>query len=246
MSVVPGENVDEAIASMKQVLSVSPGRHDFTLTLAELYERKSDYKTARQLLEQITKSNAEESTRRDAEQMLKQIQNIEEQVARYEAVKQSTPTLANASASSSGSSNPPAGASPSIITYGSDGSARNSPPAATDPSVYLREVLRPRAEGETQLQGMLLRVECDAKGAVVFVVQTEKSLLRLRSDSLEEVEFTTYDPGVKGDIGCGERKPENPVIVCFVANSDKQVKADGVLKSIEFVPVDFKLKPAAD
>ena len=251
VSLVTGQNLDEAIASMKQVLSVSPGRHDFTLRLAELYARKADYKTARQLLEQITKSNAEENIRRDAEEMLKEIQDIDEQAARYEAVKQSnptvtnasTPTLTNASTSSSGSSNPSPGSSPSIITYGSEGGARASQPATTDPSVYLREVLRPPAEGETQLQGTLLRLECDAKGAVVFVVQTEKGLLRLRTNTLEDVEITTYDPGVKGDIGCGERKPQNPVIVCFVANSDTRVKADGVLKSIEFVPADFKLKP---
>jgi hypothetical protein len=32
-------------------------------------------------------------------------------------------------------------------------------------------------------------------------------------------------------------------VVAFVANADKKLKFDGVLKSIEFVPADFKLKP---
>jgi hypothetical protein len=31
-------------------------------------------------------------------------------------------------------------------------------------------------------------------------------------------------------------------VVCYVPNTDKRVKADGVLKSVEFVPADFKLK----
>ena len=35
----------------------------------------------------------------------------------------------------------------------------------------------------------------------------------------------------------------NVVVVCYVPNTDKKIKADGILKSIEFVPDDFKLKP---
>jgi hypothetical protein len=57
------------------------------------------------------------------------------------------------------------------------------------------------------------------------------------------MELTTYDTSVKGEITCGERKPANSVIVDYVVNTDKKLKFDGVLKSIEFVPADFKLKP---
>jgi hypothetical protein len=108
-----------------------------------------------------------------------------------------------------------------------------------DPSSYLREVLRHPAEGETQLLGKLLRLECDPKG-IVFVVQDGATLLRLRAASFDDMELTTYDTSVKGEITCGERKPVNTVVVDYVA--DKKLKVDGVLKSIEFVPADFKLK----
>jgi hypothetical protein len=77
----------------------------------------------------------------------------------------------------------------------------------------------------------------------VFVVQTETGLLRLRTASFEDIEITTYDTNVKGEIACGERKPANVVVVCYLPNADKRIKADGTLKSIEFVPPDFKLKP---
>jgi hypothetical protein len=103
-------------------------------------------------------------------------------------------------------------------------------------------VLRKPEAGETQLQATLIRLECDAKG-IVFVIQTDKGLLRLRTASFEDVEITTYDPGVNGQITCGERKPANVVVVGYLPNTDKKIKADGILKSIEFVPADFKLKP---
>jgi tetratricopeptide (TPR) repeat protein len=50
VSVVTGQGVDEAIASMKRVLNMSRGRRDFAIMLAQLYMRKEDFKTARGLL----------------------------------------------------------------------------------------------------------------------------------------------------------------------------------------------------
>ena len=103
-------------------------------------------------------------------------------------------------------------------------------------------MLRQPAPGETQSQGTLVRIECDAKG-MVFVVQDGATLLRLRAAGFDDIEITTYDPSVKGEITCGERKPANTVVIDYVANADKKTKIDGVLQSIEFVPADFKLKP---
>jgi tetratricopeptide (TPR) repeat protein len=242
VSLVTGENLDAAIASLKQALSVSPGRNDFSLTLAQLYLRKGEYKQAREMLEQLVKSG-DDKIRQHSEFILKQVQTIEENAARYEEYKKASAASGNA---------------PAMVTYGGSGSvagtggsgsaastpapSQTQPTATTDPSSYLREVLRTPAAGETQLQATLLRLECDAKG-IVFVVQTANGLLRLRTSSFDDVEITTYDTSVKGEITCGERKPANAVIVDYVPNTDKRLKADGVLKSIEFVPSDFKLKP---
>ena len=242
VSLVTGENIEPAIASMKQALSVAPGRHDFLFTLAQLYARSGDFKQARQILEQISKSNADDHIRQASEMMLKQVQTMEENNARYEEAKkfaeensQRVPGLVTVSSDPSGAPVPRPGST-------SNTTPAAAPTPAPDPSSYLREVLRAPGEGETQLQATLLRIECDAKG-IVFVVQTATGLLRLRTPSFDDVEITTYDTSVKGDITCGERKPANSVIVDYVPNTDKRLKADGVIKSIEFVPADFKLKP---
>jgi len=237
VSLVSGENLPEAIDLLKKALIASPGRHEFSFTLAQLYARTGDYKTARQMFEQLVKSNAQEYLRKSSEMLLNQITGIQE--------RENTPVDQLKRASNGG---PPA-----LVNVGPESSANDSgggsstrpvpttPSAPTDPSSYLREVLRPPAAGETQLQGTLLRLECDAKG-IVFVVQTETGLLRFRTASFEDVEITTYDTNVKGEITCGERKPANQVVVVYAPNTDKRIKADGILKSIEFVPPEFKLK----
>lgn len=240
VSLVSGENMPEAIESLKKALAVSPGRHDFSFTLAQLYARSGDYKTAARMLEQLTKSNADEDLRRHSDMLLQQVKGIQDREGTYvdqlkqsRASKSGPPSLVNTGAESTAKG--PGSGSRSTVTP-------QTPPEPIDPSSYLREVLRAPASGETQLQGTLLRLECDAKG-IVFVVQTDGGLLRLRSASFDDVEITTYDTSVKGEITCGERKPANLVIVCYLPNADKRVKADGTLKSIEFVPPDFKLKP---
>jgi tetratricopeptide (TPR) repeat protein len=250
VSLATGDNMQDAIASLKQVLSVSPGRHDFAFTLAQLYARTGDNKTARQMLEQIAKSNADDSVQQAAEMMLKQVQAMEESSARFEEAKKfaaensdRAPSVVTVSSDSSGAPVPPTTAPPSAEPRASaPPRASAAPTPAADQSSYLREVLRAPGEGETQLQATLLRIDCDAKG-IFFVVQTGAGVLRLRSASFDDVEITTYDTSVKGEITCGERKPTNSVIIDYVPNTDKRIKADGIIKSIEFVPSDFKLKP---
>jgi tetratricopeptide (TPR) repeat protein len=239
VSLVTGDNLDAAIASMKQALSVSPGRDDFSLRLAQLYMRTGDYKQARQVLEPLSKSNADEWIRSASEMMM---QNLEENAARYEEMKKASGANRIAPAIVTVAPEPDAGGSPDSTSKPVP-AASAAPTPAADTSAYLREVLRAPGEGETQLQTTLLRIECDAKG-IVFVVQTAAGLLRLRTPAFDDVEITTYDTSVKGEITCGERKPANSVVVDYVPNTDKRIKADGVIKSIEFVPADFKLKPA--
>ena len=224
VSLITGQGIDESIASMKRLLINSPGKHDHIYMLGQLYLRKEDYKMARELLEVVAKSNAEEQVRGHAEQLLKQISQYEDAKSRFEEAKRA--------AAKAGEREP-------VMVYGPE--LKKAQDVPTDPSSYLREVLRTPGAGETQLQATLVKIECEAKG-MVFVVQTANGLLRLRTESFDDIELTTYDPKVAGEITCGVRKPENTVIVCYLPNTDKRVKADGVLKSIEFVPAEFKLK----
>jgi tetratricopeptide (TPR) repeat protein len=218
VNLVTSQDIDETITALKRVLSTSPGQHDIRYMLGQLYLHKNDLKTARELLEQVAKSDVDEQTRAHAQTLITQIRTEEEQKARAEARAASGP--------------------PTMVTVDMQTAKEEQQPQ--DPSRYLREVLRKPAAGETQLQGTLVKIDCDAKG-IVFVVQTPAGLLRLKTASFETIELTTYDPKVQGEITCGARTA--PVVVCYIPNTDKRLKIDGTLKSIEFVPTDFKLNP---
>ena len=228
VSLITGNNLDEALKLLTGALKRSPGRNDLVFMLGQLYAKTGDYKQALQLLEQVTKSNADEEVRQHAQAVLAQLVAFQKQREQYEEARKS-----------SGSSGIAGGGNNSGIVVTNEQEVA----APQDASSYLREVLRKPAAGETQLQGTLLRIEC-AANFIIFVVKSGTQTLRLHTPNFELVEITTYNPEVKGDLGCGVRKPEDLIVVCFKGQSDKRLKSDGVLKSIEFVPASFKLAPS--
>ena len=234
VSLVSGEGVDESIAAMKRVLSESPGHAGFTFMLAQLYMRKQDYKTARPMLEQVAKST--DNMAQYAQIMLDQLDRFENLNVQYGDPKTRPQGLRQPSGQTSGQTSSQTGATRTDVVV--EQTVAEEP---SDPSAYLRDVLRKPAAGETQVLATLVKIECETKN-IVFVLQTAGGVLRLRTESFENLEITTYTTDVKGEITCGPRKPENVVVICYLPNTDKRVKADGVLKSLEFVPADFKLR----
>lgn len=228
VNLVTGTQLDETIDLLKHALVISPGRNDLVFMLAQVYLRKDDYKTGRELLERLSGNISDPELRQRAQALLAQAVKMEEQAAQLRAFKEErTKALGSSSRSSA---------------------TANSPEAVeniekVDPSSYLRESLRPPAAGETQMQGVLVRIDCDARG-ITFVVASGDRLLKLKTDSFEKVDLTSFSQDAGDHISCGPRKPENPVIVCYVPSTDTRAKIDGVIKSIDFVPKDFKLKPS--
>ncbi len=225
VNVVTGHEMDETISLLTKQLERLPNRGDLRFMLAQLYLRKDDYENGRQLLEQLVRSNAEAELVQRAHSLLTQVIRIEEQ---REQLRQENPARPFKTANN--------------ISGPIRGANTTEEREVQDPSTTLRNTLRRPGPGETQRQAILLRVDCEAKG-IVFVVQTEEGLLRLRTDSFNEISLTTYNAALQRELTCGLRRPPIPVIVCYLATPNKQAKADGTLRSVEFVPADFQLNP---
>jgi tetratricopeptide (TPR) repeat protein len=212
--------IDETIEMLTRALSYAPGRRGFVYMLGQLYMQKDDYKQARPLLEQVLAADVVDRVRSHAQRLLSTITEIEEQKAKQEAARRAR----------------------GLTVSHTDGLDATTDQTTADPWSDLREVLRIPAQGEKQLQGILLRIECASDG-LIFVVRTADHLWRLRTDSFARITRTTYTADVKGMITCGARSPENAVVVCYVPTTDKLSKVDGLLRSVEFVPGDFRLTP---
>lgn len=226
VNLVTETNLDETLELLKHALAGSPGRNDLVFMMAQLYMRKEDFKTARQLIEKLS-GDSDAEMRQRAQALLKQLVSVEEHLARVRKLKEEQASYRRngAAPADSGETTEPA---PVIETY--------------DPAAALRESLRRPAAGETQTQGTLTRIDCDAKG-ITFVVKVKDRLLKLNTDTFSHVDLMSFSEDAGGQVTCGLRKPENNVVVAYVPTTGPRPKTDGVVKSVEFVPPDFKLKP---
>jgi tetratricopeptide (TPR) repeat protein len=216
VNLVTETDLDETIQVLRKVLASAPDRNDIVFMLAQIYVRKQEFASARDLIK-VLQSNRDADMRQRGERLLKQIAALEKaQEAEFRAT---------------GSAKADDLASSTIFR-------------PYDPIAALRDSLRSPANGETQTQGLLTRVDCDAKG-IVFTIRVGTRLLKLNTDDLRKVEFRTFSEDARGHITCGQRSPENNVVVDYIASigARPNSKADGVIKSVEFVPADFKLIP---
>ncbi len=225
VNLVTGEQLDESINLIKRAVALSPGSEQFSLVLAQLHLRKEQFDEARKVIEPLAANGADPQIRASAKALLASINSIQEQLA-----------LIHARRSKQGANLPD---SPALGD--STLNIEQTRTADRDPSYYLREALRKPAEDETQLEGTLVRIDCDAKG-LTFSIKVADRVLRLRAQSFEHLDITTFSPEVAGEIICGPRKPENTVVVCYVARPDARTKTDGTIRSLEFVLQEFKLK----
>jgi len=224
VNLVTETQLDESITLLKRVLATSPGRNDLLLTLAQVYKHKQDYKTARQILERLSQ-NGDQHLSQTAQRLLSELTATEEQMARIEALRNS-PEKTD-------------GSEPPRFVVG--GTRTEIDTAPTDPSSYLRDALRKPAAGEQRVQGSLVRIDCDAKG-ITFVIKVDDRLVKLHTDKFQNVQMVAFSADAGMEVNCGPRKSESSVVICYVPINEPKAKFEGTIKSIDFVPKDFKLK----
>lgn len=219
VNLVTNSQLDESVDLLKHALAVSPGRSDLVLTLAQIYMRKQEYKTARELLQQLTGNTADAQGRRRAEALLGRIAFIEEQMARFRAE-----------------------GNPALMESGGKSWLRDTEVVENpDPEAMLRDALRKPLADEMQIQGTLTRIDCEPK-EIVFTVKVGDRKLKMKTESFAKMNFISFTETARGEISCGVRKPGNDVVINYLPAADARAKIDGVMKSVQFVPSDFKLK----
>jgi tetratricopeptide (TPR) repeat protein len=222
INLITDSQLDESIEMLKRAQSLAKGKNDLTFMLAQVYLAKRDLKMSRELSQKITSNNSPDELLGKAQSLLNQIAVLEE----YEAnLRKERERMTDDR--------------PARATNRDEEQAEETP---IDPSSHLRKALRQPQPGETQTQGTLVKVDCDEKG-MTFVIKLADRQIKLRASSFREVKMISFSDDSGREITCGPRKNENNVVVGYVASTDGRSKVDGVAKSLQFVPAEFKLEP---
>lgn len=234
INLVKNEQIDESIALVKRGMALSPGREEFSFILAQLYMRKEDFKSARQILEPLAHGNSvDQQMRANAQSLLDSMTRMEEQMARFKE-RQNEMNGGN-------SDGPPRLTRKGDAASGGASSQKEAAPEETLSPADFELPIRKPAAGEEQVVGLLLRIDCDAKGAT-FVIKVGDALLKLHAPNFDGIQFTTFTPDVAGAISCGTRKQANKVVVTYRPAKEAGAKSSGDVVALDFVPKDFTLK----
>jgi tetratricopeptide (TPR) repeat protein len=222
VNMVRGEELDASIDLLKKALALSPGRQDLSFHLAQIYMRQEKFDLAKQTLEPLREAKDRQLKVR-AESLLKSIKNYQDTVASY----------------SSGSGAPKLqrreDKSDEVAT-------EEQPRSASD---YLQDALRSVEAGEQRVQGLFIKLECDNKAVAYFVVEVADRTYKIRATSLERITLIAYTKEAGGQLGCGNRKTPENVVITFrpvTDSKDQKAKIDGDAIAVEIVPKDFVLK----
>ncbi len=224
INLVAGDKTDEAQSLLKRAIALEPGEQGHRFMLAQVYMQQRDYAAARQLLEGVIRAG-DPQTRAHAQQMLDTINSIETQAARW---KRDDESRAKESAPETNTTDgPPQLRRRESNTQSGESAAETDAPR---PSLPLR---LPRA-GEEQVRGLLVNIDCTGDD-ILLTIRIGERLLKLQSPGLEDIEFVTYSPKISGDITCGTRKPENPVIVTYRPTKNTRARIDGQVIAVSFI-----------
>ena len=227
INVVRNEEVDETIALLMRALTMSRANQRVRFMLAQLYLRKENFAEARHFLEPLARNSPNPEMQQQAQSLLERVTRTEEQSAKFKAMQKEA-------AAGNENSPPRLARRPEGVTATDIGSAE------PDWNTLLAQSLRKPKEGETRVQGILTTIECNAKG-ITFKVRAGDRIIQLHTDNFERMDITAFTSEVTGEIKCGPRKPENAVVITYVAAKNAR-QIVGEAAALEFVPSNFVLK----
>jgi hypothetical protein len=108
-------------------------------------------------------------------------------------------------------------------------------------AVPLQVGLREPKEGEKQVRGQLIEIQCQKNKSVLLVVKSGDAVYKFFKSDLLSVSFVTFTArfSVGGEIGCGAITKDNEVVATYRPNQDPKAKHNGEIVLIEFIPKDF-------
>jgi FimV-like protein len=232
VDLVAGDKTDEAIALLRRAIALEPGEPQHKFMLAQVYVQKQDFKTARELFEAVIRTG-EPELKAQAEQMLGSLAFIEKGAARRQANAEK-PAAEDADEEQETDRAEQPSAPPQLRRKAESGKQPKSPQSDVTLDVPAGATLRKPGPGEEQVRGLLVAIDCSGRN-IILIVRVGTRLLRLQSAGLEDIEFITYSPDINGDVTCGTRKPENPVIVNYRPSKNTRAKVDGQPLVVSFV-----------
>ncbi len=237
VSIVSNEGLDEGIEAMQKALKLQPGNQRYAMRIAELYLRQEKFDQASAILEKIAKTADEPQLKKQVDNLLDQLRQRKEILARNEESRKKYEAAIAAGAKDGGTR-------PLLRRRESDGKPPTPEEVAKSEQEFMvrsinRELRKTVAE-EVRLLGHLEKVGCKG-GTVTYTIKTETESFVLTSKDFQGLNLATYVvDGGDAEIGCDAKVATIKAVLTYRPKTIAKNVSRGELVSIEFVPDHFR------
>lgn len=241
VSLVSGEDLDEALKIVNKGLSIQPGNPDYLLLTAKILLRQEKLVDARLIAEKVAKATEKKEVRAEAEGLIRSIQQFEQTKAAYE--KQMKDAIAEIE-SKGGPANP-FGKEPPVILKRKDLKDEDIKRIEDERKQRnLNKLLPEMKTGQTRSVGRIGKILCNGKEVTVNFESGGKVTLFTVKD-FQSLELMVFKEGIQSfDVGCGVDLKDELVVASFTPIQNARSKFSGTIDSLVFMPSEFRLMTA--
>ncbi|MGH9949799.1 MAG: tetratricopeptide repeat protein, partial [Pyrinomonadaceae bacterium] len=237
ISLVSGEDLDEALKTVNKGLAIQPGNPDHLLLRAKILMRQEKFADARAVAETVAKSTEKKSVRDEAENLINSIKQVEETKAAYETKVKET----IAEIESNGGRVKIFGNNPPVILKRKDISDADIEKFEKERVLRnLNLILDPLREGYARSVGRIEKISCP-KGKVLFNFTVSGVNLTLSAIDFQSIELTVLHEGTQNfEVGCEANLSDQLVVLTYKPAEKAKTGNDGIVSAITVVPNDFR------
>ena len=218
VNLIDNKEIDETIQLMNRALAISPGNENVNLILGQLYLHKSDFESARKIMEPLTRTAKSPELRAMATDIMRQLDMAAEVYKQYH-------DSGNKSSSSPDTST-------SSTTTGNTNTATPPGPPRLKRRGEETSGLCISFPGE-QVKGFLTELECTRTGFVLFI-EAEGKTIKFETDS-SKLKMVTCGLAGGEDFTCGALKKPRAVTVFYQKQDNPKKGFEGLANAIVFV-----------
>ncbi|MBK6724519.1 MAG: tetratricopeptide repeat protein [Acidobacteria bacterium] len=231
VSLVNNEQLDEALALLRDALKQSPGNPRYGLRAADIYLRQNKIADAELIVERVERTSDDPEIRSRAQGLVRQIAQMREYEAmKAEVEKRNAATIART------------GAPPKLLKRVEGGPPPTEAEMAklqADQNIRsINEALRKPESAETRVIGRIQSISCKKRPLIVNVKTVSGGLLALTTKDFESLTLNSLDPAAaQALVGCDQDLTKFNAVISYIKSQ---------LVAVEFVPADFRMMSAEE
>jgi hypothetical protein len=214
ISLANDDENEESIKYLQTALKIEPQQFRLEYNLAQLYLRRKNFETARNIAFKLKENCAEKDFCERVKSFISILDVIERKEKELAELRKKY-GLENV-----------------------DFEAENLLPPEEVMNRALNRSLRKPLKNEKRIAGKIIEIECDK--TISFNIEGENQNLKLSKPSFDGIMLISFSSNTAGmRIECG--KPKTEMFVVATYKTDFINKSDGEILVLEFVPKEFKL-----